>query len=174
MKPCVIWLTGLSGAGKTTVAELVEQKLLAGGHAVTVLDGDILREWLTRDLGFSAEDRTENVRRVTEYAAQWLGQKVSPIVAMISPFRADRRAARNWFPPGRFIEVFIDTPLEVCEQRDPKGMYRKARAGEIPDFTGISSPYEPPESPELRLDGARLSPQEMADRIMDIWKTKAL
>jgi adenylylsulfate kinase len=147
----VVWLTGLSGSGKSTVARRVERLLVERGFAAYVLDGDNLRLGLNRDLGFSAADRTENIRRVGCVAALFADAGVVCLTAFISPFRADRDTARAATARDRFLEVYVDTPLSVCEARDPKGLYRRARAGEISDFTGISSPYEPPTSPELTL-----------------------
>lgn len=150
----VIWLTGLSGAGKSTIADALQQRLREEGHLVYVLDGDTLRRGLNADLGFSAADRRENIRRVGEVAALFADAGFLTITALISPFRADRERARDAIGAERFLEVFVDVPLEVCEQRDPKGLYRRARAGELPEFTGISSPYEPPLAPALTLGPA--------------------
>ena len=149
--PCCIWFTGFSGAGKSTLAEAMEGQLRAQGRAVYVLDGDKLRNGLNTDLGFSEADRIENVRRVAEVARLMVDAGITVIVALISPLRAGRDRARGLFEPGRFFEVFIDTPLAVCEQRDVKGLYARARQGLIPDFTGIDSPYEPPLDPEITL-----------------------
>lgn len=147
----VLWFTGLSGSGKSTVARQVEHHLLHAGRFATVLDGDNLRHDLNADLGFSPADRTENIRRVGAVARILAESGALCLAAFVSPYRADRDAVRERLDEGRFIEVFVDTPLEVCEQRDPKGLYQKARAGEIPDFTGISAPYEPPLHPEIHL-----------------------
>ena len=165
--PRVVWLTGLSGAGKSTVADRLEQALHAAGAHTVLLDGDNLRHGLSRDLGFSDGDRAENVRRVAEVAKLMAGAGLVVIVALISPFRAERRMARELMAGGEFVEVFVDTPLAVCEARDPKGLYWRARAGEIADFTGIGSPYEPPEAPEIVLDGAGEDPDRLARRVMD-------
>jgi len=166
--PYVLWLTGLSGAGKSTLANLVEKKLLAAGRHTYILDGDNVRGGLSRDLGFSDADRVENIRRVAEVARLMVDAGLIVITALISPFRAERRMARALFETGEFIEVFVDAPLEVAERRDPKGLYKKARRGEIANFSGIDSPYEPPESPELRLDTVALSPEQAARRILDV------
>ncbi len=147
----VVWFTGLSGAGKTTLATLLEQKLSQQGCRVRRLDGDVLRQGPCRDLGFSLEDRRENIRRAGMLAGKLADAGFIVLVALISPLREDRERVRNSFGPGRFIEVFVNAPLETCEQRDAKGLYRKARAGVISEFTGVSSPYEPPLSPELDL-----------------------
>ena len=163
----VIWLTGLSGAGKSTIAARLERAMRASGVRTVVLDGDDLRRGLSRDLGFSEADRAENVRRAAEVAKLAAEAGLVAIVALISPFRAERRMARALMAPGAFVEVFVDTPLAVCEARDPKGLYRRARAGEIADFTGIGSPYEPPESPEIVLDGAGEGPDTLARRVID-------
>ena len=147
----VIWFTGLSSAGKTTASTALERTLFDRTALVTLLDGDVVRSGLNSDLGFSAEDRKENIRRIGEVAKLLAETGFVVIVAFISPFREDRDRVRNSLEAGRFIEIFVDCPLEVCEQRDTKGLYKKARKGEIPDFTGISSPYEPPLKPEIHL-----------------------
>lgn len=162
----IVWLTGLSGAGKSTLAMALEQRLFDADRNVYVLDGDIVRGGLCSDLGFSPDDRVENIRRIGEVARIMADAGLLVIVAFISPFRADRGRVRAGMPPGRFTEVHVSTPLEVCEQRDTKGLYAKARAGELSDFTGISSPYEAPESPEVRLPTEQLSVDECVDRIM--------
>jgi adenylyl-sulfate kinase len=150
-----VWLTGLSGSGKSTIARELEGVLHARGRHAFVLDGDTLRTGLNRDLGFSREDRAENVRRTAEAARLLCDAGLVAIVALISPFRAERDSARAIVGPDRFVEVHVDTPLEVCETRDVKGLYARARTGEIPEFTGISSPYEPPAAPDLVLHGGR-------------------
>jgi bifunctional enzyme CysN/CysC len=149
---CVIWLTGISGAGKSTTATALDARLRAEGYQAYVLDGDNLRRGLSKDLGFSAADRVENIRRTAEVAMLMVDAGLIVIVALISPFRADRRQARNLFEAGRFHEIFVATPLAVAEQRDPKGLYKKARRGELKNFTAIDSPYEEPEHPDLRID----------------------
>ncbi|HCH66149.1 MAG: adenylyl-sulfate kinase [Deltaproteobacteria bacterium] len=154
---CVVWFTGLSGSGKSTVARRVERLLLEEGSRAYVLDGDNLRHGLNGDLGFSAADRTENIRRVGEVARLMQDAGLVVLSAFVSPYAADRRKVRSRVSEGAFIEVFVDTPLEVCESRDPKGLYKKARAGEIANFTGISAPYEAPEAPEIHLKTAGLS-----------------
>ncbi len=147
----VVWLTGLSGAGKTTTARALAAVLRAENRAVCVLDGDALRRGLCSDLGFSTADRQENIRRVGEVARLFADAGLICVVALISPYRRDRDRARAAAPPGRFIEVYINAPLAICEQRDPKGLYARARAGELLEFTGISAPYEPPLQPEVEL-----------------------
>jgi len=159
-RPCCIWLTGLPAAGKSTVAEALKQELQSAGAACCVLDGDCVREGLCRDLGYSAADRAENVRRISEVARLMVDAGLIAIVSLISPFRKDRLAARARFAAGTFIEVYVDTPLDVCERRDPKALYRKARLGDIPDFTGVSSAYEPPEQPDVRLVHDRATPYD--------------
>jgi adenylylsulfate kinase len=150
-RSATLWFTGLSGSGKSTLARAVEEELYARGVLVYVLDGDNVRHGLCADLGFSAEDRVENIRRIGEVAKLMNDAGVLVLTAFISPYRADRERVRALLPGGEFLEVFVDCPLEICEQRDPKGLYRKARAGAIADFTGISAPYEPPSAPELRV-----------------------
>ena len=164
--PLVLWFTGLSGAGKSTIANAVEQRLLAEGLHSVLLDGDNVRHGLNRDLGFTDADRVENVRRVAEVARLMTDAGLIVLVSFISPFREERRMARERMEPGEFIEVFIDVPLAVAEARDVKGLYAKARAGRLSHFTGIDSPYEAPETPELRIDAAACPADEAADRIM--------
>lgn len=163
---CVVWFTGLSGSGKSTVARRVEQKLLERGKYVYVLDGDNVRHGLNKDLGFSPEDRTENIRRIGCVAQLFSDSAAIVLTAFISPYRADRDAARALLPEGRFLEVFVDTDLEICEQRDPKGLYKKARQGIIPEFTGISAPYEAPEKPEYVLRTHGTTVDQSADEII--------
>jgi bifunctional enzyme CysN/CysC len=163
---CVVWFTGLSGAGKSTIADLVEQRLHQSGHHTFVLDGDNVRHGLNKDLGFTDADRVENVRRVAEVAALMVDAGLIVLVSFISPFRAERALARGIVSSDEFCEVFVDTPLAVAEQRDPKGLYAKARRGELPNFTGIDSPYEPPEHPEIRLDTTELTAQEAAEAVL--------
>ena len=148
-KGCVIWFTGLSGSGKSTVANQVAAHLHQSGRITYVLDGDNIRHGLNKNLGFSPEDRQENIRRIGEVAKLFADAGLITTTAFISPYRQDRDAVRDIMPPDRFIEVFVDCPLEVCESRDPKGLYKKARAGELKGFTGIDAPYEAPQSPEL-------------------------
>ena len=164
-QPRCLWFTGLSGSGKSTIANLVEKKLLASGQHTYLLDGDNVRHGLNRDLGFTDEDRVENIRRVAEVARLMADAGLIVLVSFISPFRAERRMARERFAQGEFIEVFVDVPLAVAEARDVKGLYRKARAGLIPNFTGIDSPYEAPEHPELHLD-ATASPDLLMDQVL--------
>ena len=161
----IIWLTGLSGAGKSTIAMALERQLFDAGQNVYVLDGDIVRGGLCADLGFSPDDRAENIRRIGEVARIMADAGLLVIVAFISPFRADRDRVRDGMPAGRFTEVHVSTPLEICEQRDTKGLYARARAGELTDFTGISSPYEPPPSPEVTLPTEQLTVDDCVDRI---------
>lgn len=165
-KPGVLWFTGLSGSGKSTVANLVEKQLTATGRHTYMLDGDNVRHGLNKDLGFTEEDRVENIRRVAEVARLMADAGLIVLVSFISPFRSERRLARELMEHGEFHEIFVDTPLEICEQRDPKGLYKKARAGDIANFTGIDSPYEPPETAELRIATAELSAEEAAERIV--------
>jgi bifunctional enzyme CysN/CysC len=165
-RPAVVWFTGLSGAGKSTIANLVQQQLHAIGRHTCLLDGDNVRLGLNRDLGFSDADRAENIRRVAEVARLMVEAGLIVIVAFISPFRAERAFARSRVEEGEFIEVFVDTPLAVAELRDPKGLYRKARRGELKNFTGIDSPYEPPLSPELRLDTTAVDASAAAERVV--------
>ncbi|HEX4615075.1 MAG TPA: adenylyl-sulfate kinase, partial [Stellaceae bacterium] len=163
----VLWFTGLSGAGKSTIANRVEQKLVALGCHTMLLDGDNVRHGLNRDLGFTDTDRVENIRRVAEAARLMAEAGLVAICAFISPFRADRQMARDIAAPHQFIEVFIDTPIEECMRRDPKGLYAKARAGAIPNFTGIDSPYEPPATPEVRLLTVDADAEALSDRLIE-------
>ena len=156
-RPCVVWLTGLSGSGKSTLAFSLEKALFDMGRAAYVLDGDNVRHGLCRDLGFSAEDRAENIRRVAEVAHLMNTAGLIVITSFISPYRADREQARQIIGPDRFIEVHVSTPLQACEARDEKGLYRKARAGELSHFTGVSAPYEAPSAPALDIDTSVLS-----------------
>jgi bifunctional enzyme CysN/CysC len=162
----VVWLTGLSGAGKSTVAGALEAALRARGVRSFVLDGDVVRQGLCKDLGFSAADRVENIRRVAEVARMMVDAGLIVITALISPFRADRGLARARFADGEFFEVFIDTPLAVAEQRDPKGLYARARRGELKNFTGIDSPYEAPERPDIAIDTTALPAADAARLIV--------
>jgi bifunctional enzyme CysN/CysC len=165
-KPAMLWFTGLSGAGKSTVANLVEKRLTAMGRHTYLLDGDNVRHGLCRDLGFTDVDRVENIRRVAEAAKLMVDAGLIVLAAFISPFRAERRMARELLDPGEFIEIFVDTPLNVAEGRDPKGLYRAARAGRLVNFTGIDSPYEPPEHAELVLAGDESDPEALADKVI--------
>jgi bifunctional enzyme CysN/CysC len=166
-KPVVLWFTGLSGAGKSTIANLVEKRLVRMNRHTFLLDGDNVRHGLNKDLGFTEADRVENIRRVGEMARLMTDAGLIVITAFISPFRAERRMVREMMVPGEFIEVHIDTPLEEAERRDVKGLYRKARAGELKNFTGIDSPYEAPEDPEIRIDTTRISPDDAAHIIVE-------
>jgi bifunctional enzyme CysN/CysC len=165
-QPRCVWFTGLSGSGKSTIANLVEKRLLAMGHHTYLLDGDNVRHGLNKDLGFTDEDRVENIRRVAEVARLMVDAGLIVLVSFISPFRAERRMARAMFEVNEFIEAFVDTPLEIVERRDVKGLYAKARAGEIRNFTGIDSPYEPPENAELRLSTETLAPHVLAEQVV--------
>ena len=166
-RPCILWFTGLSGAGKSTIADRVEQKLQSLGRHTYLLDGDNVRHGLNRDLGFTEEDRVENIRRISEVAQLMADAGLIVIVSFISPFRSEREMARGLADEGEFVEIFVDTPVEVCEARDPKGLYAKARRGDLVNFTGIDSPYEPPENPELRIDTTNTSVDEAADRVLE-------
>ncbi|TQV84207.1 adenylyl-sulfate kinase [Exilibacterium tricleocarpae] len=150
-QPCLLWFTGLSGAGKSTLANALEHELYKRGHHSYLLDGDNVRHGLNKDLGFSDKDRVENIRRIGEAAKLFVDAGLIVICAFISPFRSDRNIVRSLFEPGEFIEVYVDTPLDICEVRDPKGLYKKARRGQIKNFTGIDSPYEPPEDAQVTI-----------------------
>ena len=165
-KPCVIWFTGLSGAGKSTIANILERRLHLQGSHTYLLDGDNVRHGLNKDLGFTDADRVENIRRVAEVSKLMVDAGLIVLVSFISPFRLERRMARDLLLPGEFFEIFVDTPLEVAEARDPKGLYKKARRGELKNFTGIDSAYEEPEHPELRIETTRLSAEQAADEIL--------
>jgi bifunctional enzyme CysN/CysC len=173
-KPAVLWFTGLSGAGKSTIANLVEKKLAALGRHTYLLDGDNVRHGLNRDLGFTDADRVENIRRVGEVARLMADAGLIVLVSFISPFRAERRMARDLMPEGEFLEVFVDTPLAEAEKRDVKGLYKKARAGELKNFTGIDSPYEAPENAEVTLDTTAMSPEDAAERIVEELQTRGM
>jgi bifunctional enzyme CysN/CysC len=170
----VLWFTGLSGAGKSTIANLVEKRLFALGRHTTMLDGDNVRHGLNRDLGFTDTDRVENIRRVAEVARLMTDAGLIVLVSFISPFRSERQMARDLLPPGEFLEVHVDTPLAVAETRDVKGLYKKARRGEIKHFTGISSPYEEPENPELHIDTTKLTPEQAAEQIVAALQERGL
>jgi len=169
-QPSCIWFTGLSGSGKSTIANLLEKRLHAEGRHTYLLDGDNVRHGLNRDLGFTEQDRVENIRRVAEAAKLMVDAGLIVIVSFISPFRAEREFARSLFEPGEFCEAFVDTPIEECEKRDVKGLYAKARQGLIANFTGIDSPYEPPVSPEVRLDAGAKRPEECVEQLLDALK----
>jgi adenylyl-sulfate kinase len=165
-KPITVWFTGLSGSGKSTLATHLELALCTAGHATFILDGDNVRKGLCRDLGFSANDRTENIRRVAEVARLMNDAGLVVAAALISPYSQDRAMARDIIGPERFIEVYLDASLAVCEGRDPKGLYRKARTGEIHEFTGVSSPYQPPENPDLTINTANASVQDAMQMVL--------
>jgi bifunctional enzyme CysN/CysC len=165
-RPRCLWFTGLSGSGKSTIANRVEQQLLASHHHTYALDGDNIRHGLNKDLGFTEADRVENIRRVAEVAKLMVDAGLIVLVSFISPYRSERDMARRMFADGEFLEVFVDTPLELCEQRDVKGLYAKARAGQLPNFTGISSPYEAPEHPELHLHTADTGLDELVQMVL--------
>ena len=173
-KSCVLWFTGLSGAGKSSIANMLEKKLLAMGCHTYLLDGDNVRQGLNKDLGFTDADRVENIRRVGEAARLMADAGLIVLTAFISPFRAERRMARDLVAEDEFIEIFVDTPLAVAEQRDVKGLYRKARSGELKNFTGIDSPYEAPESPDIRIDTTSLSIEAAADRVITALETRGI
>lgn len=164
--PCVLWFTGLSGSGKSTIANALDVALYERGYHTFLLDGDNVRHGLNRDLGFSDEDRVENIRRIGEMSKLFADAGLIVLSAFISPFTSDRRMVRNLLPAGEFIEVFMDTPMETCEKRDPKGLYEKARAGQIKHFTGIDSPYEVPVHPEVVLDTSSQSVDECVEQLL--------
>ncbi len=166
-KPVILWFTGLSGSGKSTIANAVETKLNEIGKHTYLLDGDNIRMGLNKGLTFSDEDRTENIRRIGEVSKLFVDAGLIVLTAFISPFQKERDSVRTLVEEGEFIEIFIDTPLEECENRDPKGLYRKARKGEIPNFTGISSPYEAPLNPEIHIKNDKISIEEVTQRIID-------
>jgi bifunctional enzyme CysN/CysC len=167
-QPVCLWLTGLPAAGKSTIAIALEKFLFAAGRHTYLLDGDEIRRGLNKDLGFSEADRFENIRRVTEIARLLVDAGLIVIVSFISPFRAQRDHARSLFEPGEFLEIFVDTPLLECERRDPKGLYAKARRGELKNFTGIDSPYEAPIAPEVHLHTMLQAPDECVDRVYQV------
>ena len=171
-KGAVLWFTGLSGSGKSTVALAVEEKLFERGHLCFVLDGDNIRHGLNKNLGFSPEDREENIRRIGEVAKLFSDAGVIAMTAFISPYRKDRDKARALLESGRFVEVYVKVPLDVAEQRDPKGLYKKARAGEIKEFTGISAPYEEPLSPEIVVDTAELDLDKSVDKVIHFLESR--
>jgi adenylyl-sulfate kinase len=169
---CVVWLTGLSGAGKSTVARSVERALFARGNYPVVLDGDHLRQGLNSDLGFSPAERSENLRRTGAVAALFADAAIIVLCALISPFRADRERVRDLVGAERFLEVFVDAPIEICERRDPKGLYQRARRGEIPEFTGISSPYERPGQPALTICTGDIGAADAAEQVIRLLETR--
>jgi bifunctional enzyme CysN/CysC len=173
-KPCVLWLTGLSGAGKSTIANLVEQMLHRLGRHTIVLDGDNIRHGLNRDLGFTDDDRVENIRRVAEVAKLMIDAGLIVLVSFISPFRSERQMARDFVDADEFIEIYVDTAIEICEARDPKGLYKLARTGKLPNMTGLGSPYEPPEAPEIRLDGGKQKPVDLAQQVLYVLRQKGI
>jgi adenylyl-sulfate kinase len=173
-KGATVWLTGLSGSGKSTIARQLEKELIAQGHLCYVLDGDNVRHGLNRDLGFSMEDRKENIRRIAEVAALMNDAGVIVITSFISPYISDRQDARDVIGDEAFVEVFVDTPIEICEERDPKGLYQKARAGEIQQFTGVSDPYEAPQDAELTLPTVDVLPEKAAQMIIDDLKGRGI
>lgn len=166
-KPCLLWFTGLSGSGKSTIANAVDALLFKRGNHTYLLDGDNVRHGLNGDLGFSDQDRVENIRRISEVAKLFVDAGLIVSTAFISPFASDRAMATDMLSEGEFIEVFVDTPIDICEQRDPKGLYKKARAGEIKDFTGIDSDYDIPQSPQIHLKTENLSIEQCAQQIVD-------
>jgi len=169
-KPCMLWFTGLSGSGKSTIANAVEVKLLELNKHTYLLDGDNVRMGLNYDLGFSNTDRVENIRRIGEVAKLFVDSGLIVLTAFISPFQNDREMVRNLVEEEEFIEIFVDTPLEVCEGRDPKGLYKKARDGKIPNFTGIDSPYEAPKSPEIHFINDNIKVEDTANMVVDYLK----
>jgi adenylylsulfate kinase len=171
-KPCILWFTGLSASGKSTTANAVEQKLVALGHHTYLLDGDNVRHGLNKDLGFTDSDRVENIRRIGEMVKLFADAGLIVLSAFISPFRADRQMVRDLVEQGEFVEIHMSTPLSVCEQRDPKGLYKKAREGEIKNFTGIDSAYENPQLPELTLNTAECDIDACAEQVITYLKRK--
>ncbi|EPC04159.1 hypothetical protein L861_02280 [Litchfieldella anticariensis FP35 = DSM 16096] len=165
-KSCLLWFTGLSGSGKSTIAGLVEEKLHVLGKRTYLLDGDNVRKGMNRDLGFSDQDRIENIRRIGEMSRLFVDAGVITLSAFISPFRSERQSVRNLMSVGDFIEVFIDAPISTCEKRDPKGLYQRARDGLIKNFTGIDSPYEEPTNPEIHLVNDGIEPNETAEQVI--------
>ncbi len=173
-KPCLLWFTGLSGAGKSTVANALERALFTLGQHTYLLDGDNVRHGLNKDLGFSDDDRIENIRRIGEASRLFVDAGLIVLSAFISPFRSDRRLVRELMEPGEFIEIYIATPIAVCEQRDPKGLYKKARRGEIKHFTGIDSPYEEPEHAELVVNTSELDVDQCVEKILQYLRENQL
>jgi adenylylsulfate kinase len=179
-KPCILWFTGLSGSGKSTIANAVEEMLYNNGNFTYLLDGDNIRHGLNKNLGFDEESRIENIRRVGEVSKLFVDSGLIVLTAFISPFKKDRELVKGLVKKDEFIEIFIDTPLEICEQRDPKGLYQKARRGEIKDFTGIDSPYESPINPSLHIKNDKISIEKACEKIIEYlilnnyisWKNK--
>lgn len=171
-KPCVIWFTGLSGSGKSTIANAVEQMLFQNGNFTYLLDGDNVRHGLNKDLGFDEQSRVENIRRIGEISKLFVDSGLIVLSAFISPFQNDRDVVRKLLEKGEFIEVFIDTPLEICEKRDPKGLYKKARQGEIKNFTGIDSPYEAPQNPQLHIKNDGISVERACKEVFEYLNMK--
>ena len=167
---CLIWLTGLPSSGKSTIAFTVEHLLMAQGRLAYVLDGDNVRHGLNKNLGFSAEDRAENIRRIGEVGKLFTDTGILTFTSFVSPYKADREAVRALMAAGDFAEVYIDTPVALCEERDPKGLYKKARMGEIQNFTGVSDPYEPPDHPDLVIQTATCAPEEAAGMMIHLLK----
>ena len=170
--PCVVWFTGLSGSGKSTIANILEQKLHAIGKRTYLLDGDNVRHGLNKDLGFTDTDRVENIRRVAEVSKLMVDAGLITLVSFISPFKSERQMARNLLSSDEFFEIFVNTSLEECEKRDPKGLYKKARAGELKNFTGIDSSYEEPENPDLILNTSSGNAEQLTDQIINFLKDK--
>ena len=173
-KPCLLWFTGLSGSGKSTIANALDSALYARGYHTFLLDGDNIRQGLNRDLGFSDEDRVENIRRIGEVSKLFVDAGLIVLSAFISPFASDRSLVRSLFPPGEFVEVFMNAPLPVCEARDPKGLYGKARAGTLRNFTGIDSPYEYPANPDFTLDTSVLTVETCVDILLTYLRAQKL